>query len=64
MGVHHPLWSTTETTFHSSEKWTIFTKDSWDNFDNTGKKSFSYLEELNEKLKKVKGYALPYMHPP
>ena len=43
----------TETTFHSSEKWKILTKDAWDNFDNTGKKSFSYLKERSRKSKKI-----------
>ena len=40
-----PLWAATETTFHSSEKFKNLTIDARDNFDNTGKKYFSYLEE-------------------
>ena len=52
MGVVHPLWSATETTFHLSKRWKILTKDAWDNFDNTGKKSFRYLEERSQKSKK------------
>ena len=35
----------TETTFHLSKKLQILTIDASDNFDNTGKKSFSYLKE-------------------
>ena len=35
--------------------------DAWDNFDNTGKKSFSYLEEWSQKSKKfVKGVYAPH----
>ena len=53
MGVYTPLWGATETTFLSSEKWKILTIDAWDNFDNTGKKSFSYLKERSQKSKKI-----------
>ena len=45
------LWGVMETTFNSSEKWKILIKDTWDNFDDTGKKSFSYLEGRSQKLK-------------
>ena len=45
-------WGATETTIHSSEKWEFLNKDAWDNFDNTGKKSLSYLEEWGQKSKK------------
>jgi len=56
-----PFWAATETTFHSSEKWIILTIDAWDDFDNTGKKSFSYLEERSQKSKKfVKGVYTPH----
>ena len=59
-GVHPSLWGATETTFHSSEKWKILTIDAWDNFDNTGKKSFSYLKERSRKSKKIeKGGCTP-----
>ena len=59
-GCTPPLWGATETTFHSSEKWKILTIDAWDNFDNTCKKSFSYLEERSQKSKKfVKGDVHP-----
>ena len=44
-GWYNPLWGSTETTLHSSEKWTILTKDVWDSFHNTSKKYFSYSEE-------------------
>ena len=43
------LWGATETIFHSSEKWKILTIDAWENFDNTGKKYFSYLKEQSQK---------------
>ena len=47
-------WGNNQTTFHSSERWKSLSKD--DNFDNTGKKSFSYLEKRNQKSRKfVKG---------
>ena len=46
------LWGATEITFHSFKKWAILTIDAWDNFDNTGKKHFSYLEERSQKLRK------------
>ena len=52
-GVHPPLWGATETTFHLSEKWKILTIDAWDNFENTGKKPFSYLKERSQKSKKI-----------
>ena len=48
-----PFSGATETTFHSSEKWKLLTIDAWDNFDNTGKKSFSYLKEQSQKWKKI-----------
>ena len=62
MRVYHPLWSTTESNFQSSGKWTILIKDAGDNFDNTGKKSSSYLEELSQKLKNLKG-GIPPINP-
>ena len=45
-------WGATETTYHSSERWEYLTKGAWDNFDKTGKKSFSYLEVWGQKSKK------------
>ena len=48
-----PFSGATETTFHSSEKWKLLTIDAWDNFDITGKKSFSYLKERSQKCKKI-----------
>ena len=52
-----PLWGAMETTFHSSEKLKILTKDAWGNFDNAGQNYFSYLEEQSQKNQKsfVKG---------
>ena len=38
------LWGATETTFHSSEKWKVLSRDAWDNFDNTGKNLFRILK--------------------
>ena len=58
------FWVATETTFHSSEKWKTLTIDAWDSFDNTCKKSFSYLEEQSQKSKKfVKGGCTPPIDP-
>ena len=55
-GGHSPLQSAKETTFHSSERWKNFIKDAWNDFDNTGKKHFSYLDErIQESKKLVKG---------
>ena len=54
MGVYNPLWGATETTFHLSEKWKILTREAWDNFNNTGKKSSSYLKERIQKSVKVR----------
>ena len=51
-GAQPPLWGAMETTFHLFETWKILTRDAWDNFDNTGKKSFSYLKEKSQKSKK------------
>ena len=45
-------WGANETTFHLSERWKFFIKDASDNFDNTGKKSFSYIKEWTQKSKK------------
>ena len=59
-GVHPPLGAT-ETTFHSSEKWKFLMRDTWDNFHKTCKKSFLYLKERGQKLKKlVKGVYTPH----
>ena len=52
MGVY-TSWGATETTFHSFEKWKLLITDAWDNFDNTGRKSFSYLKERSQKSKKI-----------
>ena len=63
-GMYTLLWVAMETTFHSPEKWKNLTKDAWDNFDNTGKKSFSYRKERSRKSKKiVKGGVHPPMNP-
>ena len=45
-------WVANKTTFQSSERWKILNKEAWDNFDNTGKKYFSYIEEWAQKNKK------------
>ena len=66
MGCTHPtpLWGAIETTSHSSEKWKILTIDAWDDFDNTGRKSFSYLKKRSQKSKKiVKGGCTPPTNP-
>ena len=47
-----PPWGATETTLRSSKKKKILSKDVLDNLD-TGKKSFSYLEERSQ-IKKVR----------
>ena len=63
-GCTSPFWGAMETTFHSSERWKILTIDAWDNFDDTGKKSFSYLKERSQKSNKmVKGVYNPLMNP-
>ena len=63
-GVYTPLWGATETTFHSSENWKISKIDAWDDFDNTGKKQFSYLKERSQKSKKlVKGEGVSPINP-
>ena len=52
-----PLLGATETTSHSYEKWKVLLKDAWENFDNNGKKSFSYPEEQSQVRKE--GVHLP-----
>ena len=49
-----------EITFHLSEKYEILTIDAWENFDNTCKKSFSYLKKKKSEIKKIaKGVYTP-----
>ena len=47
-GVHPPLRCHGNHLPHTWN-WKISTKDVWDNFNNTGKKSFSYLEKESQK---------------
>ena len=55
-----PLWGAMDTTFHSSEKWKIWTIDAWDNFDNTGKKYFCILKnEVRNDKKSLRGVYTP-----
>ena len=54
MGVVYPLRDATEATFYS---------DAWDNFDNTGKQFFSYLEESRKSKKFLKVGCTPPINP-
>ena len=47
----------------SSEKWKILSKNDRDNFDNTYKKAFSYLEERSPKSKKFVIGCTPPINP-
>ena len=50
--MYTPLLGASETAFYLSGTCKILIKDTLDNFDNTCKKCFSYLEELSQKSKK------------
>ena len=50
------------TNFHSSEKWKILIKVSWDNADNSWKNFFSCLKERSQRyiIKVIKGVYTPH----